>query len=687
MPLGTPAPPNKRKKLSKIITDLSHILQDEYDSEPEASEFDLGTKIRTPRDIMLEELSLLKNRGSKMFKMRQKRVEKFIWENNPDIFCSESMDNLQKLVPGLGGQVLDGCHMGSKTVGGGMDDPTNKTIAKTYLSPWEKAMKGDESLTSTMKSKMAGPCAPCDLIMYKCFNRSAMPFGGYEKANMLMKFQLPSKPKVEMEPVMVYQHEIGCRPDFNRTPIGWLGSGEPNSIHMETDTVPFDGETDDLFSKEHEAGLERDLQLETGLLPGFKRDPADFEWSFWSEWTRRSLLWTLTGHGLLSISTGVFVPKLRVAALLVYGLLAAGAMLGVKGVCVLLLHLGLSFTVAQLRRPALCWACSLLSLSTLHVPPLQKMQRGWYDTEEEYYLLLFSVAVCGLRMVSFSLEHCWRPLEPGGIVQLFWLLSYSFYHPLFYNGPIITYKDYTQQMRRSAGERFAADAALRHVALRAGRIALWWLTAECMIHTMYMHSIQANETYLDSLPPWALGGLALALVQFFYIKYLVLFGVPSALAALDKLHFDEGLYRWLIRYIYVPLGGSRRGPAYKALSTGLAFGFVCLWHGGHDYLQYWALMNWAGVLVENGLQSLLASSFVSSFVGRHLSVATRRRCAALLFAFSTAMLILSNLVFLGGAHVGRIFWKRVFVQGWSTIAPPMLAFLYCFAQIGLEWAP
>lgn len=40
---------------------------------------------------MLEELSLMKNRGSKMFKMRQQRVEKFIYENNPDIFTSEAM--------------------------------------------------------------------------------------------------------------------------------------------------------------------------------------------------------------------------------------------------------------------------------------------------------------------------------------------------------------------------------------------------------------------------------------------------------------------------------------------------------------------------------------------------------------------------------------------------------------------
>lgn len=40
---------------------------------------------------MLEELSLLNNKGSKMFKMRQQRVAKFIYENNPDVFSSESM--------------------------------------------------------------------------------------------------------------------------------------------------------------------------------------------------------------------------------------------------------------------------------------------------------------------------------------------------------------------------------------------------------------------------------------------------------------------------------------------------------------------------------------------------------------------------------------------------------------------
>ncbi|XP_051507683.1 myozenin-1-like isoform X2 [Myxocyprinus asiaticus] len=315
MPLsGTPAPPNKRKKPSKIITDLSHITQDEYDSEPEASEFDLGKKIRAPKDIMLEELSLMKNKGSKMFRMRQIRVERFIYENNPDLFSSESMDNLQKFVPSLGGQMMDiGGHLidgqmasqaggagqapvpppkpgsygkgvgvglvaGGLTggaagaagagAGAGVKDGVSENASqsgesanaaslkakkgseyvKTYTSPWERAMKGNEDLLATMKSQMPGPCSSKELHKYKSFNRSAIPYGGFEKASQLMTFQLPDIEVATEEPeqAVVYQHDISSRPSFNRTPIGWGGSTEPGSIHMELDTIPFDGETDDL---------------------------------------------------------------------------------------------------------------------------------------------------------------------------------------------------------------------------------------------------------------------------------------------------------------------------------------------------------------------------------------------------------------------------------------------------------
>ncbi|XP_028844297.1 protein-cysteine N-palmitoyltransferase HHAT [Denticeps clupeoides] len=468
------------------------------------------------------------------------------------------------------------------------------------------------------------------------------------------------------------------------------------------------------FSKEHEEGLDREFQLERGfLIWAFKKDSTDFEWSFWSDWAKRSLLWSLMGHAAVSQLARVFLPQCRFAVLTLYGVLAAYSVLSIKGVAVLMVQLSLSLAVAHLRSPILCWCSSLLMLSTLHFSSLQDIQRGWYDSDERYYLLLFSVALCGLRCISFSLELCWSqssdrqqccPPQAGGFLrQLYSLAAYCFYHPAFYNGPVLTYRDFRQQMLRPVAS--VGGAAAWCVLTGVGRVFAWWCLAETLIHCMHMHAIQNNETYLEMLPPWALGGLALALVQFFYVKYLVLFGVPCLLIRLDGLdppelprcvsimysftgmwrHFDVGLYKWLIRYIYIPLGGSRHGRFWKVLSIALAFGFVCFWHGGHDYLQLWAVLNWAGVLAENGLGALLSSPPLRRLAERFLSPPMRRRGLAFISAFSTSMLILSNLIFLGGIHVGRVFWKRVFIQGWSNIGAPMIGFLYCFAQVGLEW--
>lgn len=61
------------------------------------------------------------------------------------------------------------------------------------------------------------------------------------------------------------------------------------------------------------------------------------------------------------------------------------------------------------------------------------------------------------------------------------------------------------QMRRPAEQGDRDGSAFRYLVLRSGRIILWWSIAEYMIHVMYMHSIQSNETYLEILHPWALG--------------------------------------------------------------------------------------------------------------------------------------------------------------------------------------
>ncbi|TRY89839.1 hypothetical protein DNTS_029419 [Danionella cerebrum] len=213
---GTPAPNNKRKKPSKIITDFSNISQHEQEDEnAEASELDLGTKIKAPKDVMLEELSLMKNKGSKMFKMRQQRVEKFIVKE-VDVAAEK--------------------------------EKRRREYIKTYVSPWERAMKDNVDLKETMKLKMPGPHVYKDLPKYKSFNRTALPFGGVEKASRLVTFEPPEIKTSDEEPQQVanMQYNLCCRPSFNRTPIGWTCNEDHSHIHMELENIPFDGETDDL---------------------------------------------------------------------------------------------------------------------------------------------------------------------------------------------------------------------------------------------------------------------------------------------------------------------------------------------------------------------------------------------------------------------------------------------------------
>ncbi|XP_008435271.1 myozenin-1b isoform X2 [Poecilia reticulata] len=247
MPLSSSAPSNKRKAASKIITDLSHITQNEDELDPDAAEFDLGTKIKTPKDVMLEELSLMKNKGSKMFRMRQQRVERFIVTN-------ENM-NLQNLL--MSPPVVP--PKPEKPKAEKVEEAVNtlekakrrKEYVRTYISPWERAMT-DEELKATMKPCMPGPIhIHPDLPQYKSFNRTALPYGGFEKASKLLTFELPevSAAGEEQEPLPTLQADICSRPSFNRTPIGWVCID--GSSHVQPDVeVPYETEvpceTDDL---------------------------------------------------------------------------------------------------------------------------------------------------------------------------------------------------------------------------------------------------------------------------------------------------------------------------------------------------------------------------------------------------------------------------------------------------------
>ncbi|XP_010743215.1 myozenin-2b isoform X1 [Larimichthys crocea] len=232
-------PAGERKKCAAAICREVHGTN--------GDEMDLGKKLSTPKDIMLEELSLLSNRGSRLFKMRQRRSEKYTFES----IQNEANALLNS------GILTDGTHTVEIKVDPPADNQENtvsdsaaeklnaSAMPKSYHSPWEQAILSDPDLAESLKLRMPGPDPRPDLPEYKCFNRVATPFGGFDKAPRGITFKLP---EVDLNPPSYPElQEPGMkRPTFNRTAQGWISDGThlilPN-VTMEPVKVP---ESDDL---------------------------------------------------------------------------------------------------------------------------------------------------------------------------------------------------------------------------------------------------------------------------------------------------------------------------------------------------------------------------------------------------------------------------------------------------------
>ncbi|KAG8443718.1 hypothetical protein GDO86_009043 [Hymenochirus boettgeri] len=460
-----------------------------------------------------------------------------------------------------------------------------------------------------------------------------------------------------------------------------------------------------LSSRGHEVELSQEFSLEAdSSFFNLKKDSTDFEWSFWTEWARWPALCLLLGHVFVSQFSRLCFGKIHPWFLMVYGIVACWLVLESKGLALIFLNVCVSFLIAQLKIPLLVWLSSIIMLFTLHIKSVENMQRGWYASENEYYLLLFTLTVRSLYYTSFSLEYSSKQKLNSQISYSFpSMLVYVFYYPVFHNGPIITYNQFTKQIQSQEYDK--PSSCIYLFTLNAVRLLLWWVLAELMIHFMYMHALYTNHSLLEKVSYWALGGLALAQVLFFYVKYLVLYGVAALIIQLDGLEppalprcvstmysftgiwrsFDVGLHRFLVRYIYIPMGGSYQGIAGMLLSSSLTFMFVCIWHGGHEYLWYWAAINWLGIITEHSGKKLLDFPSVQNIINRHLSPKMYRHVHAALASVSTALLIYSNLIFLGGEQVGTIYWNRLLVQGWPWVPLIMLGCLYCFSQVAIEW--
>ncbi|XP_040904304.1 myozenin-2 isoform X1 [Toxotes jaculatrix] len=232
--------------------------------EAKGQGLNLGKKISVPKDVMMEELNLPSNRGSRMFQERQRRVEKFTLENTasgayntnnvhleaipppqiiPELQGGKENQafsipgkhslvmNLQKtvakkgtpevLAPGYSGPLKEIPHERFNTT----------VIPKSYCSPWREALGNNEELLNTLNTQLPQLPQRLQPANYRCFNRSPMPFGG----TMASKRVIPviGFEAVESQKLPGIALDRMCRrPNFNRAPRGWGVDYSPESNEL-----------------------------------------------------------------------------------------------------------------------------------------------------------------------------------------------------------------------------------------------------------------------------------------------------------------------------------------------------------------------------------------------------------------------------------------------------------------------
>ncbi|TSL04399.1 Myozenin-2 [Bagarius yarrelli] len=211
---------------------------------------DLGKKISVPQDVMMEELNLRSNRGSRMFQERQKRAEKFTLEGSgkqadhqngtpgdqetKELMYMSATGCSTKVNPPQKNNLITTLHQSVAKKGNpgvlapGYSGPLKEippekfnltVIPKSYCSPWEE-QSDSESLLAAISSQLPKPPQKLVPANYRCFNRAPMPFGGTTGSTRTLPLPGFELMQAFTEPNLTWER-ICARPNFNRIPRGW----------------------------------------------------------------------------------------------------------------------------------------------------------------------------------------------------------------------------------------------------------------------------------------------------------------------------------------------------------------------------------------------------------------------------------------------------------------------------------
>ncbi len=280
------------------------------------------------------------------------------------------------------------------------------------------------------------------------------------------------------------------------------------------------------------------------------------------------------------------------------------------------------------------------------------------DITVEKIALPLGISFFTFQQLSYVIERYRGNVEYAGFLDYGCFISFF---PQLIAGPIVLYQEFVPQLKARAMRKPTATALYNGFSLFILGLAKKVLLADTL--AILVNAEFHNIAYLDAPSAWAtiifyvfelyfdFSGycdMARGIGRLFGFELPENFNAPMHAASVKDFwrRWHMTLSRFLTTYIYIPLGGNRKGAARKCINLMAVFFVSGIWHGANWTFVVWGCMHGLAMVFETLFPKL---RFKSEKLNRVLT---------------NVFLTLAWVVFrCDSVESAVLFWKKLFTGG------------------------
>ncbi|MBD5547686.1 MAG: MBOAT family protein [Lachnospiraceae bacterium] len=229
----------------------------------------------------------------------------------------------------------------------------------------------------------------------------------------------------------------------------------------------------------------------------------------------------------------------------------------------------------------------------------------------KHILLPLGISFFTFQQLSFIVDRCTGKAEHYSFINY---LTFVTFFPQLIAGPIVLYKEMMPQFEDRSNRKFHSDNFAQGIVLFTLGLGKKVLLADVLAlpvnygfeqtafldtpTTLLIILAYTFEIYFDFS---GYSDMAMGLGKMFNIELPVNFNSPYKACSVKELwqRWHMTLSRFFIQYVYIPLGGSRKGKGRTIFNTFMVFFLSGLWHGANWTYVAWGTMQGLLVIWDN----------------------------------------------------------------------------------------